>query len=633
MKIVINLDKWHAYAITLLLTIIAGAFLAAGAAPAGVSTHQTLFTDLIKGKSGSSVAMMDNVGIGTTNPTTPLDVAGSAKATRLISQGNTGTDLIVIRPGDDLNPTYPAITLGNAAWTAWPFQVLKNGNIITAGKVGIGTTTPGSQLDVRTITSQPMAYFEGKDLRAQAQYPTNPDPSSYIFLKDLDSTALWGLRVGNTGDFAIHQASVADRMTILNNGNVGIGTTNPTAKLDIAGTAILDYLAVDPQDTNIEGGEIQLRGAGSNGGFQIDNYAGNARIHTLASGKTFQVLGGGIYAEGPIQSTAGGIKFPDGTVQNTAAAGGFSLPAGVTIQGTAGRNYFRDAENAGNLRVGAAWGMPGIYAETGVGVLGGAGGTSLQNNALFVKPDGSGVGIGTQSPNSPLHVLSASGQDFLTIQANGNSHAGIRMMNSVSPNNFIFTNGATGDISFQTDNSDRMTVKKSGNVGIWTTNPAYTLDVNGDIINNWFRSRGQSGWYSQDYGGGWWMTDPWWVRVYGSKNVWVDQLLGSNAGLTVGYGGQGPPSTGAIIAGNVGIGTTTPTQKLDVAGNVKTDGIVFSDGTTQTTKAITGIWITPENTHAVGGTGCPSGYTQIASFADCGMGWCYGNQLVCVKYG
>lgn len=91
------------------------------------------------------------------------------------------------------------------------------------------------------------------------------------------------------------------------------------------------------------------------------------------------------------------------------------------------------------------------------------------------------LGIGTASPISPLHVLSASGQDFLTIQANGNNHAGIRMMNSLSPNNFIFTNGVTGDISFQTDNSDRVTLKKSGFVGIGTQSPTQRLEVNGAI--------------------------------------------------------------------------------------------------------------------------------------------------------
>ena len=121
--------------------------------------------------------------------------------------------------------------------------------------------------------------------------------------------------------------------------------------------------------------------------------------------------------------------------------------------------------------------------------------------------------------------------------------------------------GGAGGASLQ---NNALVVKTDGKVGIGTTTPAYKLDVNGDMINGWFRSRGQTGWYSQDYGGGWYMIDPWWIRSVGSKNVWVDQVIGSNAGLTVGYGGQGPPSTGAIIAGNVGIGTSGPLSKLHV---------------------------------------------------------------------
>ena len=59
--------------------------------------------------------------------------------------------------------------------------------------------------------------------------------------------------------------------------------------------------------------------------------------------------------------------------------------------------------------------------------------------------------------------------------------------------------------------------------------------------SNWFRSTGSTGWQSQTYGGGWYMSDSTWIRTYGSKSVYqntgqirTDGYLVTNGGITIG---------------------------------------------------------------------------------------------------
>lgn len=68
-------------------------------------------------------------------------------------------------------------------------------------------------------------------------------------------------------------------------------------------------------------------------------------------------------------------------------------------------------------------------------------------------------------------------------------------------------------------NSNLSTIDWSAN----NLNAAANLDVAGQAyVSGWLRSRGNVGWYSQDYGGGIYMTDSTWVRVYGSKGLMID---------------------------------------------------------------------------------------------------------------
>lgn len=82
---------------------------------------------------------------------------------------------------------------------------------------------------------------------------------------------------------------------------------------------------------------------------------------------------------------------------------------------------------------------------------------------------------------------------------------------------------------------------RGGRVAIGSLSAAYTLDVTGTgrftsdltaltaYTSNWFRSTGNSGWYSQTYGGGIYMTDVNWVRVYNNKAFRVQEGYGIGA--------------------------------------------------------------------------------------------------------
>jgi hypothetical protein len=53
--------------------------------------------------------------------------------------------------------------------------------------------------------------------------------------------------------------------------------------------------------------------------------------------------------------------------------------------------------------------------------------------------------------------------------------------------------------------------------------------------SNWFRSYNQTGWYNQTYGGGIWMQDSTWVRVYGTKDFYATAAIAAVGNITAYY--------------------------------------------------------------------------------------------------
>jgi hypothetical protein len=172
-------------------------------------------------------------------------------------------------------------------------------------------------------------------------------------------------------------------------------------------------------------------------------------------------------------------------------------------------------------------------------------------------------------------------------------------------------------------NSSITKTQLQGNVGIGTDSPANKLTVSGDI--------GYTGVIGQG-------------NIYGTPanaSFATMQLYNSQNGFSIfnnqsyGYNFRTGGTTRVAIsnAGNVGIGTDTPSQKLDVVGNIATAGVVI-DGDTTITRvsagriAVEGVNVVTtssedslENkTFAVGATfkGSTSGGTYLQASAVAG---------------
>lgn len=215
------------------------------------------------------------------------------------------------------------------------------------------------------------------------------------------------------------------------------------------------------------------------------------------------------------------------------------------------------------------------------------------------------IGIGTINPNSRLHINAATNEDALRIQSNGSSKL------------VVGFNGGTTIGAFTSAPADGLYV--DGNTGLGILSPTQKLSVDGaiSISNTSANTSGTiryNGTNFQGYHNGIWknLDEPAGISLWSQNGsdahytagrigigttspnsaLHIDGLSGqnplrvaisgqtkfhvsSNGGVSIGTP-SAPPGNGLAVSGNVGIGTTSATQKLTVVGDASITGALVA---------------------------------------------------------
>src|SRR3989339_887397 len=413
--------------------------------------------------------------------------------------------------------------------------------------VGIGTTTPQQKLHVNgnilangTINATSDVCIQGGACLSSAGTGSGTisgsGTSNYV--------PLWN------GTSSINNSNIYQGAS----GNIGIGTTGPTSKLGVKDTATDGALTSTLR--------LWQEGSGSGTGASIELGFADNSLSSASIGGFYDGAGRGLSFNTALSGVALSEKMRI-TSAGYVGIGTTTPQQKLHVNGSILANGTINATTDLCIQGGACLSSAG----TGSGTISGSGtsnyvplwnGTSSINKSNIYQGASGNIGIGTVNPISRLEINSA---------ANGGP-AGLNINFATRTNTEDSTSAinVTGTLAKGTV----FKVEAGGNVGIGTSSPQQKLDVVGNINSTGFINA------TTDVciqGGACLST------VSASAGGWTK--TGTQGALTTATDNVSIGSTDFFVdnsKGYVGIGTTAPKKELDIVGNIKVSGYVYSNG-------------------------------------------------------